>query len=73
MSAKTPRIPHTVEFSAQWSNSRCLSSRGLDSQRTTRTYTPFIPFIAFFAPRLLAGFFVAKRTRVQWIKAGGRA
>lgn len=64
MSAKTPKLPHTVEFSAQWSNSRCLS------QRTTRTHTRFT---AFFAPRLLAGFFMAKQTRAQWITAGGRA
>jgi hypothetical protein len=65
MSVKTLKMPHTVEFSAQWSNSRCLSSRCV-----TRTHTRFP---AFFAPRLLAGFFMAKQTRVQWIKAGGRA
>ena len=70
MSVKTLKMPHTVEFSAQWSNSRCLSSRGLDSQRTTRTHTLFT---AFFTPRLLAGFFVAKQTRAQWIRAEGRA
>lgn len=59
MSAKTLKMPHTVEFGAQWSNSRCLS------QRTPRTYTRFV---AFFAPRRLAGFFMAK-----WTRAEGRA
>lgn len=45
MSAKTPKMPHTIEFSAQWSNSRCLS----------RTYLCFAPI---FAPRPMAGFFL---------------